>query len=68
VQWPADVLGHHIVLAREYSRYDVIKTVEKALEPHPKRSFSIPGLDYGPHEGPVSISQDEFHPSGFGSI
>jgi putative transposase len=45
------VLGHHIVLAREYSRYDVIKTVEKALEPHLKRSFSIPGLDYGPHEG-----------------
>jgi putative transposase len=45
------VLGHHVVLAREYSRYDVIKTVEKALEPHLKRSFSIPGLDYGPHDG-----------------
>jgi len=25
--------------------------VEKALEPHLKRSFSIPGLDYGSHEG-----------------
>ncbi|QBR04314.1 DDE-type integrase/transposase/recombinase [Paraburkholderia pallida] len=45
------VLGYHLVLAREYSRYDVIKTIEKALEPHPARVFSIPGLAYGSHDG-----------------
>ncbi len=28
------VLGHHLVLAREYSRYDVIKVIEAVLEPH----------------------------------
>ena len=45
------VLGYHLVLAREYSRYDVIKTIENALEPHRARTFSIPGLAYGPHDG-----------------
>ncbi|MGU8077124.1 integrase [Burkholderia pyrrocinia] len=40
------VLGYHLVLAREYSRYDVIKTIEKALEPHHARTFTIPGLAY----------------------
>jgi putative transposase len=45
------VLGYHIVLAREYSRYDVIKTIENALEPHRPRSFTIAGLDYGTHDG-----------------
>ncbi|WP_354687267.1 integrase [Cupriavidus necator] len=40
------VLGYHLVLAREYSRYDVIKTIEKALEPHRARAFSIDGLGY----------------------
>ncbi len=40
------VLGYHLVLAREYSRYDVIKTIEKALEPHRPRVFSIDGLGY----------------------
>lgn len=45
------VLGYHIVLAREYSRYDVIKTIENALEPHRPRTFTIPGLAYGPHDG-----------------
>jgi hypothetical protein len=28
------VLGHHLVLAREYSRYDVIKAIEAALGNH----------------------------------
>ncbi|WP_112188854.1 DDE-type integrase/transposase/recombinase [Ralstonia sp. GX3-BWBA] len=41
------VLGYHIALAREYSRYDVVKTIENALEPHRPRSFTIPGLAYG---------------------
>ncbi|MCG5076622.1 helix-turn-helix domain-containing protein [Paraburkholderia tagetis] len=45
------VLGYHIVMAREYNRYDVIKTIEKALEPHGARAFTIAGLAYGPHEG-----------------
>ncbi|AKM45305.1 integrase [Burkholderia contaminans] len=45
------VLGYHLVLAREYSRYDVIKTVEAALEPHRPRSFAIPALGYGPQDG-----------------
>jgi len=36
-------LGHHIVLAREYSRYDVIKTIETALEPHRLFNFTIAG-------------------------
>jgi putative transposase len=42
-------LGYHIALASEYSRYDVVKTIEKALEPHRPRTFTIPGLVYGPH-------------------
>jgi len=45
------VLGYHLVLAREYSRYDVIKAVEAALEPHRTRSFTIPELGYGPMDG-----------------
>ena len=45
------VLAFHIVLASEYSRYDVIKTIEKALEPHRTRSFTIDGLGYGPQDG-----------------
>ncbi|CAB3734202.1 helix-turn-helix domain-containing protein [Paraburkholderia rhynchosiae] len=45
------VLGYHIVLAREYSRYDVIKTIENALEPHRPCTFTVAGLDYGTHDG-----------------
>ncbi|MBN3760760.1 integrase [Burkholderia sp. Ac-20365] len=45
------VLGYHIALGREYSRYDVIKTIENALEPHRARCFTIPGLAYGPRDG-----------------
>jgi putative transposase len=45
------VLGYHIALAREYSRYDVVKAIENALEPHRPRSFTIPGLAYGPQDG-----------------
>lgn len=45
------VLGYHIALGREYSRHDVIKTIEKALEPHRPRCFTIPGLSYGPRDG-----------------
>ncbi|EKS72786.1 integrase catalytic region [Burkholderia sp. SJ98] len=45
------VLGYHLVLAREYSRYDVIKTIEKTLEPHHARPITIDGLGYGFHDG-----------------
>jgi putative transposase len=45
------VLGYHLVLSREYSRYDVIKTIEQALTPHRPRSFSLHGVGYGPHGG-----------------
>ncbi|MDF3887756.1 helix-turn-helix domain-containing protein [Cupriavidus basilensis] len=45
------VLGYHLALGREYSRYDVIKTIESALEPHRPRDFTIPGLVYGSHDG-----------------
>jgi putative transposase len=45
------VIGYHIALAREYGRYDVIKTIENALTPHCSRTFTIPGLTYGPHDG-----------------
>lgn len=38
-------------MAREYSRYDVVKTIENALEPHRPRIFTIPGLAYGPQDG-----------------
>ncbi|WP_018437563.1 integrase core domain-containing protein, partial [Paraburkholderia atlantica] len=44
------VLGYHIALG-EYSRYDVIRTIENALTPHRPRTFTIPGLAYGPHDG-----------------
>ncbi|WP_341318388.1 integrase [Paraburkholderia sp. IMGN_8] len=45
------VLGYRLVLAREYSRYDVIKTIENALEPRPRRTFTIPGLVCAPQDG-----------------
>jgi transposase InsO family protein len=45
------VLGYHIALGREYSRYDVIKTIENALEPHQTRSFTIAGLAFDARDG-----------------
>ena len=41
------VLGYHLVLSREYSRYDVIKTIEQALVPHQRHVFTLPGIGYG---------------------
>jgi putative transposase len=41
------VLGYNLVLSREYSRHDVIKTIERALVPHTPRSFTLPGVGYG---------------------
>jgi transposase InsO family protein len=45
------VLGYHISLNREYSRHDVIRTLEAALEPHRPRSFTLPGVSYGARGG-----------------
>ncbi len=45
--WSRAVLGHHVSLNREYSRYDVIRTIEAALEPHRSRRFTLPGVGYG---------------------
>jgi len=41
------VLGYHLVLSHEYSRYDVIKTIEQALTPHRPRLFTLPDVGYG---------------------
>lgn len=45
--WSRAVLGYHVSLNREYSRYDVIRTIEAALEPHRPRTFTLPGVGYG---------------------
>lgn len=45
------VLGYHVSLNREYSRYDVIHTIEAALEPHRPTAFTLPGVGYGPLGG-----------------
>jgi putative transposase len=41
------VLGYHLCLGREYSRYDVIRTIERALEPHRPMHFTLPAVGYG---------------------
>ena len=45
------VLGYHLSLNREYSRYDVIRTIEAALEPHRPCRFTLPGVGYGEFGG-----------------
>lgn len=45
------VLGYHIVLESEYSRFDVLKTVERALVPWRAPALTIPGLRYAPGAG-----------------
>jgi transposase InsO family protein len=45
------VLGYNLVLSREYSRYDVIKTIEKALSPHESRSFTFLDAGYSSNGG-----------------
>ncbi|MBW8832159.1 MAG: integrase, partial [Burkholderiales bacterium] len=45
--WSRAVLGYHVSLNREYSRYDVIRTIENALAPHRPREFTLPGVGYG---------------------
>lgn len=50
-QYTRCVLGYHVVLGAEYSRFDVIQTVERALEPHRARAITIPGLRANPKGG-----------------
>jgi hypothetical protein len=38
------VLGYHVSLNREYSRWDVIRAIEAALVPHRPRSFTLAGV------------------------
>ena len=45
------MLGYHVSLNREYSRYDVIRTIENALAPHRPRQFTLPGVGYGASGG-----------------
>lgn len=46
------VLGWNVVLAPEYNRNDVIRTIQNALMPQRKRTqFSIPGLHYSASAG-----------------
>lgn len=45
------VLGYHIVLEPEYSRFDVLKTVERSLVPWRPPVLTIPGLRYAPGAG-----------------
>jgi hypothetical protein len=39
--WSRAVLGYHVSLNREYSRYDVIRAIENALSPHRPRQFTL---------------------------
>ncbi len=50
------VIGYHLCLSPEYSRHDVIQTIEAGLSPHRRRTFSIPGLHY-PTQGGFPSTQ-----------
>lgn len=45
------VLGYQVVCSPEVSRFDVIRTIELALQPHAPRQFSHPLLQYSPKSG-----------------
>lgn len=53
------VLGYHIVLEPEYSRFDVLKTVERAMVPWKAPTLTIPGLRYAPGAGMPSARLPE---------
>ena len=53
------VLGYHVSLNREYNRHDIIRTLENALEPHRARTFTVPGIAYGVHDGFPSSKYSE---------
>ncbi len=45
------VLGYHVSLNREYNRHDIIRTLERTLEPHRPPTFTLPGIGYGAQGG-----------------
>jgi transposase InsO family protein len=53
------ILGYTLCLRREYSRYDVIRTFEKALAPASKPTLTIPGLSPIENGGFVSTALPE---------
>ena len=53
------ILGYTLCLRREYSRYDVIRTCEKALAPASKPTLTIPGLSPIENGGFVSAALPE---------
>ncbi len=53
------VLGYHLCLEREYSRYDVIRTFENALSPATKPTLTIPELSLPRAGGFVSTQLPE---------
>jgi hypothetical protein len=52
-------LGYHVCLGAEYSRYDVIRTIENALAPHRRMAFTLAGLGYGSQGGFPSMKFPE---------
>ena len=53
------MLGYHVSLNREYSGYDVIRTIENALTPHRPRRFTLPGVGYEAAGGFPSVKLPE---------
>ena len=49
--WSRAVSGYPVSLNRDYSRYDVIRTIKNALAPHRPRLFTLPGFGYGDRGG-----------------
>jgi transposase InsO family protein len=41
------VIGYHLALTAEYNRHDVIRAIQKSVEPHLPMNFTVPGLGYG---------------------
>ena len=55
------ILGMHVVLASEYDQYDVIRTIQNALQPRHRRThFVIAGMRYESTAGFVSQNVPAF--------
>lgn len=55
------ILGLHVVLASEYDRYDVIRTIQNALQPRHRRThFVIAGMSYESTAGFVAQNVPAF--------
>ncbi|WP_238651774.1 hypothetical protein [Paenibacillus piscarius] len=50
------ILGYHISLNKEYTQFDVLQCIKKAIMPYTKRTLTIDGLQYLPSGGfPSSV-------------